>query len=260
MFFKVNSAKTAERPDRLSGEFLARYSFACRFVKKKKVLDIGTGLGEGAYYLATRGASEVLGIDYSESAIKYARRTFQAENLKFEVMNALALSFTRRSFDVITAFELIEHLPPPQHASFLERIAGILRSGGVFVISTPNKLISSPGRRKPYNPYHYKEFVPGELRELLRRHFFKVSLMGLCCTNMHYLEQQKKLNNTWRYRMLVNFGQYRVTRELLAFIPKTLKRIVTSERQLPLLRASDFKISSKRINQCENLLAVCRKR
>lgn len=252
-------ARTSERPHVLEGEFLARYNFALQFTKGREVLDVGTGLGGGAHYIALNGAKRVLGIDYSKSAIAYAKKNFSLPNLEFMVMNAIERSLPTDSFDIVFAFEVIEHLLPACYTDSLKNIARMLRIGGIFLVSTPNKLISSPDRLKPYNPYHAKEFKPEEFTNLLREHFSKVSLMGIRCINQEYLEQQKNIQRVFKYHIASFLGQYRIVRELLAFIPSGLKRKVTSEDRLPDLKASDFEISNDKVKDCEGLIAVCRR-
>ena len=57
----------------LWNEHVARYAFAARFARGRRVLDVGCGSGYGADVLA-REAREVLGIDIADDAIDYARR------------------------------------------------------------------------------------------------------------------------------------------------------------------------------------------
>ena len=129
MFFDNLKSKTTERPPTLEGVFLTRYMFASRFAKNKKVLDIGTGLGQGANLLAKKGATEVLGIDYSKIAVNHAKKTYVLPNLEFKVMNALNISSLNKSFDVIVAFEVIEHLPANSHRLFFREMKKTLNSG-----------------------------------------------------------------------------------------------------------------------------------
>ena len=56
MIFQNYKSRTTERPHSLEGEFLARYEFVSQFTKDREVLDIGTGLGAGAHYIALNGA------------------------------------------------------------------------------------------------------------------------------------------------------------------------------------------------------------
>ena len=63
-------------------EHIARYMFIGN-VQGKRVLDVGCGVGYGADYLAKKGAAEVVGVDYSDEALTYAKEHYIAPNLAF---------------------------------------------------------------------------------------------------------------------------------------------------------------------------------
>jgi len=51
---------------------------------------------------------------------------------------------------------------------------------GVAYVSTPNVLTLAPkGQTRSGNPWHVREYQPGEYRELCERHFANVDLLGL---------------------------------------------------------------------------------
>src|ERR1700722_5875027 len=74
----------------LLNEHLARYAFAARLSRRKRVLDAGCGAGYGSAELA-RTAASVLGIDCSAEAIAYARAQYPVPNLRFEEGDCLSL-------------------------------------------------------------------------------------------------------------------------------------------------------------------------
>lgn len=143
-------------------EHIARYLFAAQIVRGKRVLDVGCGVGYGAQLLARRGASSVTAFDISEQAIQHARRFYPHPNLEYFVSSAEAFSLTDR-FDIITCFELIEHLHD-QHGA-IELIASLLKPDGVLFISTPRPL------GKPRSAFHTRELSFLEFRSLLECHF-----------------------------------------------------------------------------------------
>jgi len=255
---KIRS-KTTERPSTLDGIALARYKFASSFVQNKEVLDIGTGLGAGAHYLAQKGAKKVLGIDCYKPAIEYAKKTFSLENLHFMAMDALEVLSLQRHFDIIVAFEVIEHLPLGSYSSFISKVKNLLNPNGLCLISTPNKVIFSPNRIKPYNPYHIREFTPKEFSNLVKKHFPTVKLLGIKCINEKFLEKDKIIKRKLGNQLATFLSTYKITHELLHFIPKQLRQFITSKDQLPILNASDFKMLNQNIHNCKGLLALCQK-
>lgn len=148
-------------------EHVNRYVFASKFIKDKIVLDVACGTGYGSKYLLRKGARKVVGLDISIDAIKYAKEQYNINNegLSFVCGNAIDLPFPDNYFDVIVSFETIEHLK--EYRKFLLECKRVLKDGGLFICSTPNKRVSSPHTEKPKNPFHVKEFYPEEFNSLL---------------------------------------------------------------------------------------------
>ena len=160
-------------PD-LYNEHFARYAFAARLARHKRVLDLGCGLGYGAQELA-RTARSVMAVDLAAEAVKVATGSFPAPNLSYAAASATALPFRDRTFDLITAFEVIEHLH--DWPALLTEARRLLASGGQFVVSTPNRDYYAETRRESGpNPFHVHEFDYEEFRETLAQVFPSVTL------------------------------------------------------------------------------------
>src|SRR5260221_10576860 len=158
----------------LLNEHMARYAFAARLSRRKQVLDAGCGSGYGSAELA-KTAAAVLGIDCSAEAIAFARSEYPAPNLRFEQADCGALPVADGSIDLVTAFEVIEHLEDWRGLLLEARRA--LSAAGLFVVSTPNKLYYSESRRSAGpNPFHVHEFEFEEFRAELGEVFPHVSL------------------------------------------------------------------------------------
>src|SRR5262249_57123529 len=67
----------------LLNEHIARYAFAARLARGKRVLDAGCGAGYGSAELA-RWAQSVTGVDVSCEAIDFARENYPLPNVRFE--------------------------------------------------------------------------------------------------------------------------------------------------------------------------------
>ena len=83
------------------------------------VLDIGSGKGELAYDLVTRGGASVVGVDHDPSHLAYARANFVHERLEFRDGNVLE-SLPPGHFDVVVMSNVLEHLEP--RVEFLARV------------------------------------------------------------------------------------------------------------------------------------------
>lgn len=161
--------------DDLWSEHLARYAFARRLAKGRRVLDAGSGTGYGAAEMALE-AADVTGIDIAPDAVAYAKKHFPLANLRFVAGSCLALPFAGESFGLIAAFEVIEHLA--EYRTFLAECARTLRRDGLFVVSTPNKTYYSETRAEAgANVYHEHEFEAEEFGAELRRVFPHVAVL-----------------------------------------------------------------------------------
>jgi SAM-dependent methyltransferase len=160
-------------PD-LWNEHFARYAFAARLARQKRVLDIASGSGYGSAELSNVARS-VVGVDLAEDAVSLARCSYSRPNLSFQTASAEALPFPDASFDLIVAFEVIEHLH--NWRRLLEEARRLLAPGGQFIVSTPNRLYYEETRRESGpNPYHVHEFDFDEFRSELANCFPHVAL------------------------------------------------------------------------------------
>ena len=158
----------------LLNEHLARYTFAARLVRGKRVLDAGCGAGYGSAELA-HAALSVVGVDRAPEAIEFARANYRLPNLSFEESSVVSLPHPDGSFDLVVAFEVIEHLE--QWNDFLLEARRVLSPNGQFIVSTPNKLYYTESRGQDgANPFHVHEFAFKEFTEALTDVFPFVSM------------------------------------------------------------------------------------
>lgn len=98
-------------------------------------LDLGSGRGEWCNLLKGRGWL-CTGVENNPTMIA------EAESKNFVSVNADALEFVRNtkneSYDVVTAFHLVEHLQSEYAIELLEQINRILKPGGIIIVETPN--------------------------------------------------------------------------------------------------------------------------
>jgi sarcosine/dimethylglycine N-methyltransferase len=96
------------------------------------VLDVCSGVGGPARYLARHHGCRVTGLDITESRHRAALRFTEAVGLDhlvdFRLGNALKMPFDAASFDVVISQEAFAHVP--QKARLIRECARVLRPGG----------------------------------------------------------------------------------------------------------------------------------
>jgi 2-polyprenyl-3-methyl-5-hydroxy-6-metoxy-1,4-benzoquinol methylase len=110
-----------------------RYEFARKYCKGKDVLDVACGCGYGSYILFQE-AKSVLGIDYSQEAIDYARKFWLAKNITFRQFDLNSDITPLGTFDVIVSLETVEHLDTPIIQT-CQKFYKTLRPGGLLILS-----------------------------------------------------------------------------------------------------------------------------
>jgi ubiquinone/menaquinone biosynthesis C-methylase UbiE len=156
------------------------------------LLDVGTGIGQFLHH-AQPFFSEVHGTEVSESAVRIAK-----EKYGFEIYRGALeqLDLPSASFDNITLFHVLEHVPDPSR--LIAICWRLLRSNGVLAIAVPNdvmawtSVVKRMGRRcglsafQKFSPrfglpmvgssreIHLSHFTPAVLRRLIESYAFDV--------------------------------------------------------------------------------------
>ena len=151
----------------LFNEHWARYLFAQQFAAGKTVLDAACGSGYGSALLGDC-AAHVAGVDLAPNAIEYARAHYGSGKIRFAQADCMALPFASGRFDLVVAFEIIEHLRDAD--GFLRELKRVLSPSGLALISTPNRLYYTEDRGA-VNPFHEREFSFSEFADLMGHSF-----------------------------------------------------------------------------------------
>lgn len=157
-------------------ENLARFDFFQKIARGNRILDLGCGVGEGTEFLGEKSNQwDLFAIDLSYDAISTAKKSSSNQSTHFLCMNVTCLAFADESFDAIISVEVIEHIP--QVEKYLQEAYRILKPGGLFFFTTPNRLISSPTPGSLW-PDHVIEYSPSELKNLIASVFSHFNMMG----------------------------------------------------------------------------------
>lgn len=105
------------------------------------VLDLGCGRGDISIYVSKK-VKKVVGIDYSEDAIKIANSIKQKlqkksqEKISFIRVDATKINFSENEFDCVIALDIFEHLTKSQLNLVLKQISKILKPEGILFVHT----------------------------------------------------------------------------------------------------------------------------
>lgn len=124
----------------------------------KDVLDVGCGDGYFINQLALREASAGIrfrGIDVDDRAIALAAAMGAADRF-----SAMDVSDLVDEFDVVTAIEVMEHIPDANVAEFVHALIARVRPGGHLVVTVPSDAIA-------VIPKHYRHYSEQMLRSLV---------------------------------------------------------------------------------------------
>lgn len=145
--------------------------------KNKTVLDIGCGAGILTNALAQAG-HEVHGIDLSPKSLEVAAQYDKTGKVTYQVANAYCLPYKEKTFDVVCAMDVLEHVEDPE--LLISEASRVLKPGGLFFFHTFNRnflsyLVVIKGvewcvPNAPKNMHVYPLFIkPEELSEMFER-------------------------------------------------------------------------------------------
>jgi cyclopropane-fatty-acyl-phospholipid synthase len=149
-----------------------------------KILDIGSGWGGLALYLAKTAHVEVTGITLSEQQLRIARERARAMGLsravKFELCDYRNL---KGKFDRIVSVGMFEHVGAAHYRAFFDKVGTLLADGGVAVLHSIGRF----GGPAPTNPFIAKYIFPGGYIPALSEIFPPIEREGLIVTDLEIL-------------------------------------------------------------------------
>lgn len=152
------------------------YDEAAARAAGRDVLDVGCNTGYGTVRLVPTARS-VTGVDVSPAAVAAARSRDGGESVAFAVIDGLGLPFPDHSFDLVTSFQVVEHVADP--VPYLQEIRRVLRPGGIAILTTPNAAIRLDPGMTPWNRFHVREYRAAELEAALGEVFDGVEVLGM---------------------------------------------------------------------------------
>ncbi len=165
-----------------------RYAFAAQFVKDAVVIDCACGSGEGTRVYAEAQARTIYAYDLSPEAVSSTKR--KCSTFPFvvsEIASATDIPLPDAIADVFISLETFEHLD--SQVEFIREVSRVLKPGSIFICSTPNRTVYSPGndlQSRPWNKFHKRELNYDEFYRSIEEVFMDIGLYAQNKTNAVY--------------------------------------------------------------------------
>ncbi len=197
--------------------------------RESSILDVGCGCGEFLYFLRSLGYKNAFGIDLCEGELQHARNMGLANSLHINALDYLADK--KESFDLVTAFNFLEHLHKNEILQILNSIFRALKPGGRLLAVTPNGLSPFSGSTRYWDFSHETSFTPTSWRQLAR-------LVGF--GEAHFEEYGPIPHSVPGIARVVLWGIVRLGLQAVSYIevgtPRDVCRVYTSDMKIILTK------------------------
>lgn len=234
------------------------YEYAKPFIVGKRVLDVGCGLAYGTALMA-ESALDIIGLDYDQLTIDDNQKRYSAiKNLSFKRGEIPPLPFEDNSFDVVTAFQFIEHIE--RRKEFMKECLRVLKPGGRMMVTTPN--VKKSLARNPFHVHEYSfDEIKGEISSLTSAFELK-GLNGNSIVNTYYEENGKFV------RMILKWDIFKLHQKLpSAWLAKPYNLVTSLMRnklkdkvdQTTSISTKDFHLQNQELDQCWDIYLTANK-
>jgi SAM-dependent methyltransferase len=181
-----------------------------------RVLEIGTGSGYGIEKIAP----VVESFTTIDKHIPAPELLEGYDNVEFRRMSVPPLEgIADQSLDCVISFQVIEHIK--HDGEFVREVHRVLKKGGIFIVSTPNRPMSLTR-----NPWHIREYSAEEFSTLLGGVFESVEPMGVEGNEKVWKYYEKNREGVRRITRFDPLGlQYRLPRWMLQIPYDLLNRL-----------------------------------
>ena len=196
----------------------------------KSILDVGCGKGDFVYAGVKEGWN-VNGIELSQEAVDIAEKFL----LPIRKVDFFSSEIRPASYDVVTMFEVLEHLPNP--VNFIVRAAEIVKPGGLIYLTTPNYNSFDRRLQGIYWPVIHREhltyFTPQILHEIIIKNtnltILQSETRNISIQSLHRLKNIFQLKKkTTKENLIFPIQSTEDVRKTIhsSFVLKILKRII----------------------------------
>lgn len=245
--------------------FLFAYEYARKNIPKQSlVLDLGCGEGYGTHYLAkkNKGATKIIGLDVDPATVRHADAVYALKECSFRLYDGTAIPFTDNTFDAVISFQVVEHIK--DDARYIREVWRVLKTRGVFICTTPNKVWRLKEGQKPWNKFHVREYYASELRELLKSKFSDVQVLGIRGNDVAQNIELKRIKEGLR---LISYDPFNIRLFIPYFIKSRVRKFLlkgdvkdsSGEDFLTRFSMKDYYIIKEKPEDGLDILGFCRK-
>ena len=176
---------------------------------KVKILDIGSGNGNFI--------SSLPSTVFAKSAIDVEEMQKEnATHVTFYKGDFLTMQLPKETFDVITAWHVIEHISNPQ--LFIDRASSLLKKNGVLIMSTPNS-----------NSFGFQKGKAAWFHLDAPRHIVIFSQKGLQLAAQGNVKLKEVLHENFEFPLDIFWTQKRLGKSILIALISTFNKINNHE-------------------------------
>jgi len=166
--------------DAISDRYTARHKKCVEFcgdLNGKRILNIGCYNGWFEKEALEKGCLEIIGIDTNAKSLAIAQEQLKG-NAKFWQCCAQDLEkMGNLKFDMVTMFDVLEHIPRTKVEAVLKTVKKILEDNGVLVISVPHSCFLA-NILDPAWYFGHRHYAYSELKNLFLKNGFQIEEVG----------------------------------------------------------------------------------
>lgn len=153
------------------GEHRCYLSFTKQYVKNKKILNVGSWTGPYEILIYDL-AKQITAVDIEKKALTVLKKNLPRVNCV--QAKSHKLPFENGAFDVVTFWDVLEHIPPGYELASTLEMARVLKKNGYLFLATPSKNFWSNLLDIAYWVTGHRHYTKNQLIEMLEDSGFKV--------------------------------------------------------------------------------------
>ncbi|MCL2819350.1 MAG: class I SAM-dependent methyltransferase [Oscillospiraceae bacterium] len=154
-----------------------------------KILDVGCSTGIQTAMIGCH-FKEVIGIDIDKNAIKYAKKNYEKDSIKFILADSMNIPFQDCIFDVVLCTHVYEHVP--DSIRLLYEINRVLKPGGICYFAAANKY-----NLDIFEPHYKLPFLSWLPKSLANRYIRLSGKADLYYENLYSFSKLRKITSSF---------------------------------------------------------------